>query len=174
MVMDAFPSQFDFSVSHTSREARPDEVDGVDYHFCSKEAMREGVAEGRFLEHAMVHGNMYATSEEAVTYVQKQDMVCVLDIDVQGVQQMKKRGDKVNPVYVAVLPPSLEEAELRLRERHTESEEEIGLRMSNAQNEIDYLTADGSVHHVVVNGDMDVAFTQLQSIILKLFPSLSA
>ena len=78
-----FPDDFGFSVSHTTREPRAGEQDGVDYHFSNKPTMEVAISEGKFLESANVHGNLYGTSFEAIDSVAKQHRVCILDIDVQ-------------------------------------------------------------------------------------------
>jgi guanylate kinase len=70
-----FPSKFGFSVSHTTRDPRPGEQDGVDYHFCSREQMEKDIAAGLFVEHAEVHGNFYGTSVAAVESVMQQGKV---------------------------------------------------------------------------------------------------
>ena len=80
---EEFPTDFGFSVSHTTRAPRSGEHDGVDYFFVEKGAMELEIAEGKFLESANVHGNLYGTSFQAVESVSKQHRVCILDIDVQ-------------------------------------------------------------------------------------------
>ena len=78
-----FPDDFGFSVSHTTRDPRPGEKDGVDYNFVSKTAMEAEIEEGKFLEHAHVHGNIYGTSFAAVDRVSGANKLCILDIDIQ-------------------------------------------------------------------------------------------
>ena len=78
-----FPDDFGFSVSHTTREPRTGERDGVDYNFVRKADMEAEIAAGKFLEHANVHGNLYGTSFAAVERVAADGRVCILDIDVQ-------------------------------------------------------------------------------------------
>jgi len=130
--------------------------------------MRAGVAAGRFLEHATVHGNLYGTSFDAVRAVQSAGKVCVLDIDVQGVVSVKAaasegRLEGLDPLYVFVAPPSLEALEARLRGRKTETEEQLQRRLGNAAREVEYGLAAGNFHKVVVNGDLDGAYADLVS-----------
>lgn len=132
-----FPDKFGFSVSHTTRGPRPGEVDGRDYHFTDLETMQRGVAAGQFIEHAMVHGNMYGTSQQAVEAVQKEGRICLLDIDVQGAQSVHEQNKFVGTRFVFLLPPSLEELERRLRGRGTETEERVRTRLGNAKREIE-------------------------------------
>ena len=106
-LMEAFPSSFGFSVSHTTREPRAGEVDGTDYHFTTREAMQRSIDSGNFLEYADVHGRFYGTSYRAVLSVTKQDnRICILDIDMQGVRSVKK-SRVLNPMYIYVAPPSM-------------------------------------------------------------------
>ena len=78
-----FPDDFGFSVSHTTRGPRPGERDGVDYHFSDRAVMEAAIADGKFLESALVHGNLYGTSFDSIASVADQHRVCILDIDVQ-------------------------------------------------------------------------------------------
>ncbi|XP_063025693.1 guanylate kinase isoform X1 [Melospiza melodia melodia] len=97
---------FGFSVSHTTRQPRPGEVNGKDYHFVSREEMQKEIDAGEFIEHAEFSGNMYGTSKGAVQAVQAQNQICVLDIDIQGVRNIKRT--ELNPIYISVQPPSIE------------------------------------------------------------------
>ncbi|KAG6574360.1 guanylate kinase [Phytophthora cinnamomi] len=85
---------------------------------------------GLFLEHAEVHGNVYGTSKRAVQDVQEKGKICILDIDIQGVQQVKKSG--IHAKYLFIAPPSMDELEKRLRGRATETEDKIQLRLLGA------------------------------------------
>lgn len=107
MLMKEFPNeQFGFSVSHTTRGPREGEVDGVHYNFTTVEKMKEDIAAGKFIEHAEVHGRFYGSSVAAVESVQSSGKVCILDIDVQGVKNVKKSS--LDPYYVFIAPPSME------------------------------------------------------------------
>lgn len=83
MLRKEFPDDYGFSVSHTTRGPRAGEQDGVDYYFVEKAAMEREIAEGKFLETAHVHGNIYGTSFGAVNQVSAKDKICILDIDIQ-------------------------------------------------------------------------------------------
>nr|CAD7261769.1 unnamed protein product [Timema shepardi] len=135
-LFDEFPEQFGFSVSHTTRQPRPGEVDGKHYHFTTKETMKEAIARGEFLESAEFSNNLYGTSKKAVEEVTQSGHVCVLDIDVQGVKQVKEKD--INAIYVFVSPPSLAELEKRLRGRNTETEESLQRRLAVAKQEMNY------------------------------------
>ena len=92
MLRKEFPDDFGFSVSHTTREPRAGERDGVDYNFVPKPQMEAEVAAGRFLESANVHGNLYGTSYAAVDRVAAANRVCILDIDIQVRARRQRRG----------------------------------------------------------------------------------
>ena len=116
MLREEFPDDFGFSVSHTTRGPRPGERDGVDYHFSEKAAMEAAIADGKFLESANVHGNLYGTSFEAISSVAEHNRVCVLDIDVQGVESCRRAGFDA-AAFIFIAPPSLGSLEARLRKR---------------------------------------------------------
>ena len=163
MLMTEFPDSFGFSVSHTTRAPRGQEVDGVDYYFTKKEDMEKEIAEGKFIEHANVHGNIYGTSFASVLKVANSNKICILDIDVQGVQQVMKSGMKAE--FVFIKPPSFEELSRRLRGRGTDSPEAVELRLKNCQHELEMAETLGFTH-VIVNNNLDEAYQQLRSIIL--------
>lgn len=150
-----------FSVSHTTRAPRRGEVDGVDYHFVSREEFMAMVEQGDFLEWAEVHNNCYGTSRSAVMAMLENGKDVLLDIDVQGAMQV--RDIFPESVLVFILPPSLEVLEQRLRNRGTDSEETIRLRMENARGE---LASVREYHFLIVNDDLIRAAGDLQSIVL--------
>lgn len=151
-----------FSVSHTTREPREREVDGKDYHFVSREDFKliHDSEEDGFLEWAEVHGNFYGTSRgEVVRNLQKGHDV-ILDIDVQGAQQIIERE---NPVTIFIAPPSFEELERRLRSRGTDSDETVALRLANAKKE---MTVADKYDYLIVNDRLEEAIGSLQAIIM--------
>nr|XP_008540274.1 PREDICTED: guanylate kinase [Equus przewalskii] len=99
-------SVFGFSVSHTTRNPRPGEENGKDYYFVTREVMQRDIAAGDFIEHAEFSGNLYGTSKAAVRAVQAMNRICILDVDLQGVRNIKKTD--LRPIYIFVQPPSLE------------------------------------------------------------------
>ena len=122
------------SVSHTTRPPRAGEVDGQHYHFVSEEEFVRLAGEGAFLEHAQVFGNYYGTSYESVQSMCEQGYDVILEIDVQGAQQVRKALPEALSIFI--LPPSLAVLEQRLRQRQTDSEEVIARRLSEAVDEI--------------------------------------
>lgn len=159
-LMKRFPGdQFGFSVSHTTRSPREGEEDGVHYNFTTVDDIKKDIDEGKFIEYAEVHGKYYGTSVAAVETVKSSGKICVLDIDVQGVQSVKK--SLLDPIYVFIAPPSIEELEKRLRGRGTESEEDMKKRLANAQGELDYGLVEGNFDRVFTNDDLEKTFDEL-------------
>jgi len=159
-LMTEFPVKFGFSVSHTTRKPRPGEQDGVHYHFTTKEEIDKAIGEGKFVEHANVHGNQYGTSKAAVEKVLETGRICILDIDVQGAEQVKKSSLK--SLFVFIAPPSFEELEKRLRGRGTESEESIRKRLHNAKGELEYVNKSNFWDLVLTNDDLDTTYEKLK------------
>merc|ERR1719409_1709901 len=115
--MKEYEGKFGFSVSHTTRDPRPGEENGKDYHFVKKEDIERDIKAGLFVEYAEVHGNYYGTSVAAVEDVMKQGKVCLLDIDVQGAASVRQSPMHSCTSYIFFMPPSMEILEQRLRGR---------------------------------------------------------
>ena len=162
-VMEAHPGKFGFSVSHTTRDPRPGEENGVHYHFVSKDAALAEVAAGKFIEHAEVHGNIYGTSQAAVQSVLGEGKCCILDIDVQGARSVRKSG--LPALFVFVAPPSFAELEGRLRGRGTETEDKIAKRLANARGEMDAAREPGLFDYILTNDDLDRATSGLSALV---------
>ncbi len=166
MVRQDFP-QLLFSISCTTRQPRPLEKDGVDYHFLSQELFQRGIERGDFLEYANVHGNFYGTPKAPMLRALAEDKIMLLDIDVQGARQVKQAlspeflRDHVEFVFLA--PPSLETLEQRLRKRGTESPESLQKRLFNAKREME---AWKEYQYLVVNDDLNDAAKRLKAILL--------
>eukprot|EP00286_Rhodomonas_abbreviata_P017444 CAMPEP_0181342936 /NCGR_PEP_ID=MMETSP1101-20121128/31290_1 /TAXON_ID=46948 /ORGANISM="Rhodomonas abbreviata, Strain Caron Lab Isolate" /LENGTH=241 /DNA_ID=CAMNT_0023454475 /DNA_START=32 /DNA_END=753 /DNA_ORIENTATION=+ len=135
-LIEKFPDVFGFSVSHATRAPREGEENGVHYNFVSKSEFEEAVEKGDFVEFAKVHANYYGTSFLAVEKIRAMGKVCILDIDIQGVQNVKKSD--IDCRYIFINPPSMLELEKRLTGRGTETAEKVKLRLENARGEIEY------------------------------------
>ncbi len=151
-----------FSVSHTTRQPRKGEMDGVDYHFVSVEEFTGMRDEGMFLEWAEVHGNLYGTSRMAVLEQLEKGIDIILDIDVQGASIISE-DDSQDSVSIFVAPPSLQELERRLRGRGTDSEETIMLRLGNARKE---MNSAKQYDYLVVNDNLDEAAATLKAVLI--------
>ncbi|KAH0836562.1 P-loop containing nucleoside triphosphate hydrolase protein [Lanmaoa asiatica] len=158
------PDTFGFSVSHTTRQPRPGETDGREYHFVSTEVFRALIADHAFIEHAQYSANFYGTSRQAIHAVCESGRRCVLDIDSQGVRQVKQTD--LNPVYLFIAPPDLSTLRRRLCGRGTDGEEAIQRRLATALAEIEYARQPGTCDHVVVNDDLDRAYASFKKVAL--------
>ncbi len=151
-----------FSVSHTTRPARPGERDGVDYHFVTPECFAAMIDEGLFLEHARVHDDLYGTSREAIVSQLARGLDVVLDIDVQGAAILRRAVD-LPASHIFIAPPNLTELERRLRGRGTESEERLARRLHNARTE---LAAAAAYDYLLVNDRLEGAAETLLAIFI--------
>ncbi|KAF9269002.1 guanylate kinase [Marasmius fiardii PR-910] len=159
-----FPDKFGFSVSHTTRSPRPGETDGKHYHFVTREKFLELLTEGAFIEHAEFSGNLYGTSFQTVRLVEEQGRRCILDIEAQGVRQIK--ATTLNPVYCFISPPSMTALRDRLKNRGTENEASVQKRLETALKEIEY-AKEPKVHNVViVNDEVNRAYELLKRLAL--------
>jgi len=148
------------SVSYTTRQPRPGEVDGRDYYFVSEERFLQMVAAGDFAEHARVHANLYGTSRRVLDEMVADGIDVILDIDTQGARQI--RSSYPTAVFIFIMPPSLAILEERLRNRKSDREEDIRNRMKRAVDEIrEYSLYD----YIIVNRDFDRALSELRAII---------
>ncbi|MCJ1315221.1 hypothetical protein MMC15_000537 [Xylographa vitiligo] len=155
------PSTFGFSISHTTRSPRPGETNGVEYHFAPRQQFMELMDEGGFIEHAKFGGNYYGTSVKAVRDIAEKGRICILDIEMEGVKQVKRTD--LNARFLFLSPPSLEVLEERLRGRGTENEDSLQKRLTQAKAEMEYAKGEGVHDKVVVNDDLDRAYKELEA-----------
>jgi guanylate kinase len=149
-----------FSVSHTTRLPRPGEKDGVQYHFVTRDAFDAMVRDDLLLEWAHVHGERYGTARTEYDAACAAGDDLLLDIDVQGAAQVRRRF--ADAISVFILPPSATALEARLRGRGHDPESSITVRLQNARRELDsYRDYD----YVVVNDDLESCVLALQCII---------
>ncbi|XP_022743288.1 guanylate kinase 2-like [Durio zibethinus] len=163
MLMKEFPSMFGFSVSHTTRAPRGMEKNGVHYHFTERTVMEKDIKDGKFLEFASVHGNLYGTSIEAVEAVADSGKRCILDIDVQGARSITARS--LDAIFIFICPPSMRELEKRLRARGTETEEQILKRLRNAEAEIEQGKSSDIFDHILDNANLEECYNNLKKLL---------
>ncbi|KXG51661.1 uncharacterized protein PGRI_090540 [Penicillium griseofulvum] len=155
-----YPDTFGFSISETTRSPRPGEQHGREYNFVTKEAFLDLVANNGFIEHAQFGGNFYGTSVQAVKNIAEKKRICILDIEMEGVKQVKRTDLHARFLFLA--PPSLEVLEQRLRGRGTETEESLQKRLSQARNELEYAKQPAAHDKIVVNDDLEKAYAELR------------
>ncbi len=152
-------SRIRVSVSSTTRDKRPGEEDGVNYHFLSIEEFQARISQGDFLEHAQVFDNFYGTSQSSVENQLNSGKDVILEIDWQGAQQVRELMP--NAISIFILPPSLKELKKRLTGRGTDSDEIIERRMADAVSELSHYN---EFDYIVINNNFDIALKELHSI----------
>lgn len=150
-----------YSVSMTTREKRPGEIDGVNYDYVSKDEFNNAIKEGKLLEYAEFVGNMYGTPLANVEKLRNEGKNVILEIEVQGCLQVAEKV--ADALTIFIIPPSLEELEKRIRGRNTEPEEIVQQRLSKAKKELELV---GNYRYVVCNDDQELA-AQIISLIIR-------
>lgn len=136
----------------------------MEYHFTTKEKFLALVEEGGFIENAQYGSNHYGTSVKAVQDIEDQGRVCILDIEMEGVKQVKQSSLKARYLFLA--PPSLEVLEKRLRGRGTETDDAIEKRLKQAEAELEFSKVEGVHDRIIVNDELDRAYKNLEEWIL--------
>uniref|UniRef100_T1JVR7 Guanylate kinase-like domain-containing protein n=1 Tax=Tetranychus urticae TaxID=32264 RepID=T1JVR7_TETUR len=189
LLINDYKEYLGFTVSHTTRKPREGEIDGraataitelfatykagfrigrstsysFKYHFTERESMEKAIKDGEFIEFTEFSGNLYGTSKKAMEQVQKGGKICVLDLEIEGVKNMKKSNLK--PLFVFVKPPSLEVLEQRLRARGTESIENIDRRLKRAKEDLCMEGIENYFDLIIINEDLDEAYAALKNFI---------
>ncbi|CAG0975855.1 guanylate kinase [Methylophilaceae bacterium] len=148
------------SVSYTTRQPRPGEVDGVDYHFVDEARFLKMLEEGEFLECAEVHGARYGTSQRRVENCLKTGDDLILEIDWQGAAQVRNLMPAVISIFI--LPPSIDTLARRLKTRAQDSEEVIARRLNAAREEMSHVA---EFDYVIMNDDFQAALEDLHAVI---------
>jgi guanylate kinase len=154
------PTEFAVSVSHTTREIRPGEINAADYHFVSLNQFESMIQNNEFIEHARVFGNLYGTAQRSVEGILDSGKHVILEIDWQGARQVKQKMP--DTVCIFILPPSREALEQRLVDRGTDDETTIKRRMESADRE---MSRWNDAEYLVVNEDFNQALYDLECII---------
>ena len=148
------------SISHTTREKRLNEKDGVDYFFTDKKSFEDKIKKNDFLEYATVFDNYYGTSQETVNTLVSQGKTVILELDWQGAKQVKS---KIPCYSIFLLPPSIDDLKKRLIDRNLDESEIIEKRIKEAKNEI----SNSKIYDfLILNDNFEMALQDLKSIIL--------
>ncbi|MBE0477551.1 guanylate kinase [Candidatus Aerophobetes bacterium] len=148
------------SVSFTTRPARKQEIEGVDYYFISRQYFQKLIEENSFVEWAEVHGHLYGTSKQFLKKNIEAGKDVVLEVDVKGGRKIKEKYSQAITIFI--LPPSWEELKKRLHKRATENEEEVRRRLATAKEEIQHLPF---YDYFLVNDNINAAVKNLLLII---------
>ncbi len=157
-LMKAYP-KIEFSVSYTSRSPRPNEVNGKDYYFVSRNEFRKRIKQGRFIEWVENYGHFYGSSRELIEESIQNDTDLLLDVEPRGAKKIKQKFK--GGIYVFVLPPSRSELLKRLKKRGHETQDAIQKRFAHAESELIELSW---YDYVIFNQDLKKAINQLISI----------
>lgn len=185
MLFSEFPDLFSKKVSHTTRDPRTGEVNGVSYHFISHEQFKADEAAGKFIESTETHGRCYGTQYSAVKQLLNKGKIVILEADVVGVQIISKRnadvkegkcdaalGLEFHSIWFS--PPDYDLLLSRLVGRGSESEEQIQLRLETAKKERIAVEEDPSLfHHTIVNDELQSCYLELKNLLATLYPSFA-
>jgi guanylate kinase len=152
----------DFSISYTTRKLRGSEQNGKQYHFVSREEFEQMIRDDEFLEHAEFDGNYYGTARRFLQETGEKGHDLLLDIDVQGTAQIKRKLPQA--VTIFVLPPDRKTLEWRLRKRSEDAEEVIARRLAAATREIENYN---KYDYILINDDLEESIDRLEAIVLS-------
>lgn len=162
-------SQLALSISHTTRAIRPNEVDGVDYHFCNKSAFDKAIANQDFLEYAQVFDNSYGTQKSNIVKQLASGLDVIVELDWQGAQQVRQQFPEA--ISIAIMPSSLAQLETRLTSRGQDNQIIIDRRMQDAMLEMSHYD---EYDYIIINEDFNQAQNELNAIITTQRLSLNA
>ena len=154
--------QIDLSVSYTTRDPRPGEQDGKDYHFVSREIFLAMAKRGEFLESAEVYGNLYGTSQTWISQENAKGRDILLEIDWQGAAQVRRLFPKCISIFI--LPPSMEALEQRLKGRGNDNDEVIAKRMAAVREDVAHVA---EFDYVIINDNLNEALRELNAVVLS-------
>ena len=154
--------QIDMSVSYTTRDPRPGEHDGKDYHFVSRETFLAMAKRGEFLESAEVYGNLYGTSQTWISHENTRGRDILLEIDWQGAAEIRRMFPEC--VSVFILPPSKQALEDRLKKRGKDNDAVIAKRMASVREEVAHIA---EFDYVIINDNLNEALRELNAVVLS-------
>ena len=149
------------SISHTTRKPRSNEIDGVDYHFVSKDKFENLIKENKFYEYAKIFDNYYGTSKQSVNKLHEESYDVVFDIDWQGTKQLSKYKE-LNLIKIFILPPNKTELKNRLINRNQDNNKTVEKRLNQYTNDIQHWS---DYDYVLINQDLESCFNQIEKII---------
>ncbi|CAK55569.1 unnamed protein product (macronuclear) [Paramecium tetraurelia] len=161
---------FVYSVSLTTRKPRPNEQNGVNYHFVNKDVFEENIKNNEFLEVCEVHGNLYGTAKNQINDIIKQNKIPLIEIDVQGAEKINRQLNN-QCVNIFILPPSISILRERLIGRKTETSDVVEKRIKNAETEIEKAKS-FQFYHFIVNDNFETCYKELLEFVNKKYQNL--
>ncbi len=162
-ILARHPADVMFSVSATTRQQRPQERDGVDYYFVTREKFEELIHTGALIEHEEIFGNYYGTPNSEIERARQMSKRLLFDIDVKGGISIRNKFLNES-LLLFIAPPDMVTLETRLRDRKTESQETIHRRLERAQME---MSMAGEYDHIVVNDNLERAVAEVEALIFS-------
>ena len=158
-----FP-EINWSISYTTRFRRPNEIDGKDYNFISKNTFDEHIKNKKLAEWENVYGSLYGTAKKTLNDAIKEKLFLLLELDVKGALKLKKLYPK-NTISIFIIPPSFEDLKKRLKLRNTESEDVIKIRLKRFEEEINYKS---KFDYIMYNDILEIATNELVEIVKQI------
>tara|TARA_Y100000816_G_C25845067_1_gene441536 strand:- start:35 stop:610 length:576 start_codon:yes stop_codon:yes gene_type:complete len=149
------------SISHTTRKPRPNEIDGVDYHFVDVNEFENLIKKNNFYEHAKIFDNYYGTSINSVNKLHEQNYDVVFDIDWQGTKKLSEYKE-LNLIKIFILPPDKSELKTRLINRNQDNNQTVEKRLKQYENDVKHWS---DYDYIVINKDLESCFNQIEKII---------
>jgi guanylate kinase len=161
-LMKIYP-KLEFSVSATTRKIREGEIDGKDYFFLTKEDFIDRIKKNDLIEYEEIFGNLYGTLRSEIKRAVENNKTMLFDVDVKGAESLKKAFPD-DTLTVFIYPPNMDELEKRLRNRRTETDEEINRRLSRAEEEFTYKQ---NFKYQIENNDLEQALREIEALAKK-------
>lgn len=180
MQLKNFPDVFVSKISHTTRKPREYEIDGIDYHFITREQFIKDIDDGKFLEYTETHNNLYGTQISELMRIINTKRIPLLELDIFGVQNIyniwSKNPNEIlyNTINIWIQPPSFDELKQRLQSRGTETAYTMKSRLMTAENEISSFNSNSSLFHTILtNNDLDQCYRSLLHKVSIFYPHIA-
>ncbi|CRG96836.1 guanylate kinase, putative [Plasmodium gallinaceum] len=170
-LLEEFPQFFRFSVSCTTRKKREKEKNGIDYYFLNREDFEEKLKKNYFLEYDNYANNLYGTLKSEYDKAESEEKICLFEMNINGVKQLKNSDYIKDGIYIFVKPPSSDILLNRLRNRNTENQEQINKRMEELKRELDEAYKI-DFNFYIVNDDLTKTYEELKSFLMKSYEYL--
>jgi guanylate kinase len=170
-IFDIFPDMFGYSVSHTTRNARPGEREGNNYYYVSKEEFQNMKNNNEFIESNTYNNEMYGTSLTELNRQSEMNKICIIEIDVNGANNLYESELATN--FFAILPSDITVLRQRLLKRNTESEAVIDKRLKTAEKEIESINNSSIFNYKFVNEDVSKTIEDIKQALIELYPHLN-
>ncbi|KAH9578400.1 Guanylate kinase/L-type calcium channel beta subunit [Trypanosoma melophagium] len=169
-LMKTFPDRFGYSVSHTTRAPREGEQHGREYFFVDRPTVEELQKSNAFIEVCEVHGNLYGTTLNSVKAVRETGKVCIIEVDVNGAQKIREKGEMLNVLYLFITAPSMEHLRGRIQKRGADNEEVLQCRLRTAEAELRFLEEyPDFFSRTFVNDDLETTYADLVRVLNEEF-----